>query len=180
MIYTFITNKDIDVSIKQYFLDQIIGTSAHVLKKAEAAAFTLIKSKLNGRYDLVKLFPNIKEWASGILYNATNPYCSKNDVIYKALVPNTNASPDTHSTQWEESDPRDALLLLHCSNMTVYYVCERINPRKISDDIAEAYNRAIDWLDDVKNGKENPDFPLIAIGATDVRSGSNDRIEHYW
>lgn len=179
MIYTFITNKDIDVSIKQYFLDQIIGTASHVLKKAEAAAFTLIKSKLNGRYDLVKLFPEIKEWVDTKPY-LKDEYCVKLDIVYKALVDNTNQEPATSITKWEESDPRDALLLLHCSNITVYYICERINPRKISDDIIEAYNRAIDWLDDVKNGRENPDFPLIEIGATDVRSGSNLKTDHYY
>ncbi|MCE9539929.1 MAG: hypothetical protein K8R85_12025, partial [Bacteroidetes bacterium] len=76
MIYTFITNKDIDVSIKQYFLDQITTGATHVLKKAEAAAFTLIKSKLNGRYDLVKLFPEIKEWSGSKNY-LKDQYCVK-------------------------------------------------------------------------------------------------------
>src|SRR3972149_3835397 len=100
MIFTFITNKDIDVSIKQYFLDQIIGTSTHVLKKAEAAAFTLIKSKLNGRYDLVKLFPEIKEWVGTKDY-LKDEYCVKLDIVYKAFIANTNQSPPTSSTKWE-------------------------------------------------------------------------------
>lgn len=183
MIYTFITNKDIDVSIKDYFLGQITTGVAHVLKKAEAAAFSLIKSKLNSRYDLTKLFPVIKEWDIAKPY-LKDSYACKDDVIYKALSDNTGNTPDdVASAYWVEEDPRDGLLIVHCVNITVYYTLKRINPRKLSQETIDSYHEAVDWLDDVNGLRENPDFPLIddvIIGGMEVRSGSNEKLDHYY
>ncbi len=181
MIYSFITDQDIEVAIKRYFLDQIISDATYTLKRAEAAAFSLIKSKLNSRYDLVQLFPPIKEYDKDKTYSL-GEYCSKSDSIYKSKVANnTNTDPITNTDKWEPSDPRDALLVLHCANITVFYIVERINPRKISEDIIDAYNRAVDWLDDVNRMREHPDFPLITIpGGMEVKGGSNDPTQHYF
>lgn len=179
MIYSFITNKDLDVSIKQYFLDQLTSSVPHIVKTAEGGAFSLIKSKLNSRYDLTKLFPSIKEWDAQKAYTI-GQYASKNDVVYKALQNSSGQDPVTNSTQWMEDDPRDKLLIIHCVNITCFYVAERGNLRKLSQDLIDGYNRAINWLEDVKHGDENPDFPLLEIGGMELRSGSNPKIDHYY
>ena len=179
-LYSFITNKDIDVSLKQYFFDQVTADAPHVIKTAEGAAFSLIKSMLNNRYDLVKLFPVITEYDNTKAY-AKDDYISNLDIIYKAKQASTANDPAaTNSAYWDESDPRDKLLILHCVNITVFFLLERINQRKVSQDVIDAYNRAINWLEDVKREHENPDFPLIEIGGMEVRSGSNKQIDHYW
>jgi len=183
MIFSFITNKDIDVSLKEYFLNQVVNGDHHVIKKAEGAAFSLIKSALNSRYDLAKLFPLIKEWNTAQAY-LEGEYSCKNDIIYKALSDNTGNAPATGSTYWVEDDPRDMLLVLHCVNITIYYLLKRISPRKVTQEVDDCYHMALDWLEDVKRERENPDFPLIdtdtGIGGLEVRGGSNEKIDHYY
>lgn len=180
-MYSFIHNKDIDLSLKEYFFNQVTADAPHIVKTAEGAAFTLIKSMLNSRYDLVKLFPEIKTWAGAMAF-LKDEYACKDDVIYKAKDNNTNQDPAiTNSTHWVISDPRNMLLVMHCVNITVLYLLERVNKRKLSEEIIEAYNRAINWLEDVKRLRENPDFPLIEIpGGMEARAGSNKKIDHYW
>ncbi len=172
MIYSFITDKDLDATLKEYFLTQVIGSNTTILKNKEAAAFTLMKSKLSHRYDLTVLFPIIKE------YDVTKPwavgsYTSKGDVIYKALIASSNTNqqdPATALTYWTPSDPRDMLLVEYCVDITIYFVLKRINPRKISQDVADNYNMAIDWLEDVMKEKENPDWTLLPVGqGMDIR-----------
>lgn len=182
-MYSFITNKDIDVSLKKYFYDQAVADAPHIVKKAEGAAVSLMKSNLNSRYDLTLLFPVIKDYVSTTPY-VIGTYVSKTDVIYKCIKAGTGQDPATaNSTYWEESDPRDMLLVLLCVNITVFFILERVNQRKLSDDVIDAYNRAVNWLEDVKKLRENPDFPVIetesGIGM-EVKGGSNEKIDHYW
>jgi len=181
MIHTFITDKNLEGVIKEYFLNQVIGDKLYVLEDAEAAAFSLIKSKLNSRYDLTKLFPPIKDYADTTTY-VKGDYSAKADVIYKSKIDNnTNHSPDTSPTQWEKSDPRDALLIRYCGIFTVYFALESINPRNISEKLYENFEMAERWLNNVNKCVEHPDFPLITIpGGMEVKGGSNAPTEHYY
>lgn len=181
MIYSFITNKDIDLNLKQHFLDQVATNVPHVVKKAENAAVSLMKSKLNSRYDLDLVFPIIKEWKPATEF-VEDQYCSKNDVIYRALRDNTGQAPGpTNADDWEEEDPRDMLLVIHCVSITVYHLLKSSNPRKISQDVMDNYHEAIDWMDDVMKGRENPLLPLIEEpDGMDIKYGSNEEIDHYW
>lgn len=180
MIYSFITSKDLDVGIKQYFLEPIVNGLPHIVKTSEGAAFSLIKSNLNSRYDLEKLFPVIKEWNAQTNYQIGQHVC-KNDVIYIALAASIGQTPDTaNSPFWIEDDPRDQLLVIHCVNIAVFFITENANLRKRSQEMLDAYNRAVGWLYDVKKGEENPDYPLLPIGGMEVRAGSNPKIDHYY
>jgi len=180
-IYSFITDKDLDVGMKKYFRDQVTNgtTNLHILKTSEGGAFSMIKAKLNNKYDLVKLFPSIQDWSAAKAY-LKDEYAYKNDKIYKALQPGTNQDPATQTAYWVESDPRDQLLVIHCVNMTIYFFMESIAPNKITEDIANAFASAIEWLDDVKNGDENPDWPLVLEGSSFIHSGSNEKLDHYY
>lgn len=181
MIYKFITDSDFELGIKKYFLDQVTaGTEVNIIKKAEDAAVTLIKSKLNSRYILTLLFPIIKDWNEETEYTA-GTYVALEDIIYKASATGTNESPDEEDSEfWNEDDPRDGLLIALCVDITIYFLLKRINPRKLSDEVIASYNRAINWLEDVHLLHENPDFPLIVTGGMELRAGSNPPQDHYF
>ena len=181
-IYKFITDKDLDVGMKKYFRDQITDgdTNIHILKTSEGAAFSMIKTALNGRYNLTTLFPVVKDWSNATAYVVGN-YCYKTNKFYKAILAGTNKNPDTETTYWEESDPRDQLLVVFAVSITLYFFVESISPRKLSEDIINAYTTAIEWLDDVTNGKRSPDFPLLESGGSnDIPHGSNEPLDHYY
>lgn len=179
MIHSFITDKDLLISIKQYFLDQVTIDESTRKPKCEAAAFTMIKSKLNNRYDLVKLFPETKEWDSARAY-LKDEYCFNNEKFFKALQNATNQNPNSQLLFWKESDPRDMLLVKLCADITLYFILESINPRKVSDDVINAYTNAMEWLDDVKNNIEHPAWPLLENGLGTLKWGSNTKLDHYY
>lgn len=178
-IYKFITDKDIEVGLKKYFLDQVTAGAEHVIKICEAAAVSYMVAKLNNRYDISKLFPTITTWSGSTAFTI-GQFCFSNDKIYEALTNNTNKNPATETADWKENDTRDQLLVVYCVNITIYFLLERINPRKISEDVMNAFASASEWLDDVKNGDENPAFPLLTDGASNIPYGSNEKIEHYY
>lgn len=179
-ILTFVTDKDLDLGLKKYFRDQITNDTKdlHIQKTSEAAAFSMIKAKLNNKYDLVKLFPIIKQWSAATPY-LIGEYCYHLNKIFKAKTNNTN-SPTTNTNDWEESDPRDQMLVICCVNITIYFMTESLNPRKLSDDIKNAFVNAMEWLEDIKSGAENPDWDLLVDGSSSIFSGSNDKLEHYY
>jgi phage gp36-like protein len=178
-IHAFITDKDLDVGMKQYFRDQIIETNTHILTTSEGAAFSLIKSKLTGRYDLLKLFPSTKLWSGSIDY-LKDQYIFKNDKFYKALQDGTNQDPETQTAYWVEEDPRDKLLVIFCVRITIYFIVEALPTRKVSQDIINDFDSAIEWLDNCKSGIENPDWPLLINGSSIINWGSNEKLDHYY
>lgn len=178
-IHSFITDKDLDVGMKLYFRDQIIEANTHILTTAEGAAFSLIKTKLNSRYDLSKLFPETKTWSASTAY-LKDSYSFKSDKIYKALLDGTNKDPATETTYWVEEDPRDKLLVIFCVRITIYFLCESMSLRKTPDDVINDFNSAIEWLDDCKDGTENPDWPILETGSSIINYGSNEKLDHYY
>lgn len=181
MIYTFITEKDLDVAMKKYFREQIteLDDNIHIQVTSESAAFSFIKSKLNARYDLTLLFPSIQKWSNAKNYT-TGAHCWLNDKIYKAKQDNTNKSPVSNVTDWEVLDPRDQLLVVYCAVITVYMMLLSVNPRKITEELHDMYNMIVEWLDDVKEGDENPDWPLLENGSSTIQWGSDPKIDHYY
>lgn len=181
-IYKFITDKDLDVGMKKYFRDQITNgaTNIHILKTTEAAAFDIIKAKLNNKYNLVLLFPSIQEWSAAKPY-LKDEYTYKSDKIYKALLAGTNQDPAAvGSTYWVEEDPRVQLLVVFCVAITLYFFTESIAPNKLTEDIVNGFTNAMEWLEEVKKGTENPDWPLAEEGSSFIHSGSNAKIDHYY
>lgn len=178
-IYSFITDKDLDVGMKKYFRDQVIENNTHILTISEGAAFSLIKSKLSGRYDIVKLFPSIKEWSNATAY-LTDQYSYKSDKIYKALQDGDNQDPETANTYWTNEDPRDQLLVVFAVRITIFFMVEALNPRKVPEDIANDFTQALEWLEACQKGEENPDWPLLENGSSTIQWGSNEKLDHYY
>lgn len=179
MIYSFITDEDLKSVMKQYFITQLT-TDATVLPQVEAAAFSQIKAKLNGRYDFAKLFPPIVNWSSSIAF-LKDSYCYKAGKIYVALQAGTNQDPAAQpSSYWKESDPRDQMLVIIACNMTIYLALRRNKPSKMAEDVIDEYAAALEYLDKIKNLEENPDWPLLEDGATNIQWGSNEKLDHYY
>lgn len=181
MIYTFITDTDLDVGMKKYFRDQITNgvTNINILVTTESAAFSMIKTKLNNKYDLSQLFPPIIEWTASPFLQSS--YCSKNNKIYKALQDTTNNDPEEASSlYWVANDPRDQLLVVYAVAITLYFMIDSINPRKLTQDLMDGFVTAIEFLDDVKEGKENPDWPLLLNGTSTILWGANPSQSHYY
>lgn len=182
MIYSFITEQDLDLGMKKYFREQIteLQEKQHIQVTSEGAAFSMIKAKINNRYNLALLFPKIADWASTTAY-ALNDYAEVDNVIYQAIQAGTNQLPTTtNSTYWKVADPRDPLLVVYCAVLTIYFMMRSVCPRKISDSLEQDYAGILEWLDDVKQGNENPDWPLLENGSSNIQWGSNEKIEHYY
>jgi hypothetical protein len=50
---------------------------------------------------------------------------------------------------------------MYCTDITVYHLHARNNPRGITELRVKRYDDAIKWLDRVMTNQENPPFPLI-------------------
>lgn len=65
--------------------------------------------------------------------------------------------------------------------MTAYFMLESVNPRKISEDMFNDYTATMEWLDDVRDGKESPSWPVLETGGSDnIPHGSNEPNEYYY
>lgn len=178
-LYSFITDQDLDVGMKQYFRDQIISGETHKLITSEGAAFTLIKTKLNSRYDLVKLFPSITVWSGAAAY-ATDNYVWKNNKFFKAKQAGTNQDPETQTAYWLESDPRDKLLVIFAVSITLFFLVKALKSSQVPQDLINDFDTANEWLESCKDGKENPDWPLLENGSSTIQWGSNEKLDHYY
>lgn len=76
---------------------------------------------------------------------------------------------------------RDATILGHCIDISLYYAHRLINPRKVPGMRAEAYKEAKEWLIGVQKQEINPvGLPVPDEGAKDyILHGSNPkRVQH--
>lgn len=178
-IYKFITSDDLKVSIRELMLNQVTDSDPKIIKNAERKALDSIKSKINNRYVIDQVFLTIKEWSNATAYSA-GEYVYKTDTFYRALKAGTNKDPVSETTYWVEDDPRNGNLVDCCVKITLFHIFQRINPRKVPDHVYDNLNDAYEWLNDVKDGKENPDLPLKDNGASTIQWGSNEKIEHYY
>jgi hypothetical protein len=182
-IYKFLTDEDLDLGMSKYHRDTITAGSdkLHIMKKCESAAFSIIKTKLNNKFDLALLFPSIKAYDPEKDYVA-GEYVYKGKCIYIALQDSTNVNPTdpAQSEYWEENDPRDHLLVKHAATITTYFMAQSTPPRTVSEDLADSYEAVMDWLDDVRDGHESPDWTLKESGgSSDIPWGSNEQLDHY-
>jgi hypothetical protein len=78
--------------------------------------------------------------------------------FYKAIQESTN-QPVTNTQYWQENDPRDMLLVQYCTDIVVFNLHKRVNPRKIPQLRIELFNQAKEWLDMVNKQDITPDLP---------------------
>lgn len=103
---------------------------------------------------------------------------------YRSISDSTGIAPDAaDQTAWEEDDPRDGSLVRMCSDITVFYLHTRVNPRKIPQLRLDMYNQAKEWLTLVKDLDITPDLPKPIDPVDDIdppKWGSQPQNGHYY
>lgn len=135
----FLTDNDINVSLRDSFYDEITNQDTDIIDLAEASAISKMKSMLRQRYDVDQVF------------GARN---------------------------YEDAP----LIVEYCTAIFLHRLAARINPRKIPDNIKDAYMEALAWLEKVVNLEANPSLPEIAEGEPDAGDvlyySPNTEIDH--
>lgn len=75
---------------------------------------------------------------------------------------------------------KDARVVGWVVTIFLYRLHRRQNSRGIPDNLSTDYDATISWLNDIRDGKEHPDLPLLpddvdgnaTLGNNDLRSGS--------
>jgi hypothetical protein len=212
-IYNFLTEEDIEVSIKEDLLNQIIQGDSTFVPKAEARAVSYMKDFLRERFVVADIFPEIKVWSgtknykksveqsltytnhlgkeitetfTPVYYRDATGILNvvyKSGKIYVALQDSTNQDPATKPLYWQEFDPRDQKIVGMCTDVLLFYLHTRINPRKISQLRTDMYNQAKEWLTLVRDGDLTPDLPKEVDIKKDVDTplwGSGPQKGHYY
>ena len=170
MIYQFLSDADIHALIREEFKNGMTtpGSSGEspetFIRKAEAAAIRQIKNKLRDRYNVNSIFAIPKPWSAETPYVAQDR-CSHADRFYITSQNTVAQEPTTQNAPWIEDDPRDAYLVTICTDLMLYHLHARHNPRMISEFRILRKDDAIAWLDQVMAGHENPDLPLLKESA---------------
>jgi phage gp36-like protein len=66
------------------------------------------------------------------------------------------------------------------SALVNYAIVKRNKARKIPSTFNEEYRLAMDWLKEVKQGKETPALPVLENARKEVKWGNNKNEEHYY
>jgi len=166
MTYKFLTDADIHTFLKEEFKTGMTNSGAAnetretFILKAEAAAIKQISNKIRQRYDVAAIFALPPVWGLAVPYT-TFSRCSREDKFYIALKNGTGNDPKTETTFWEEDDPRDPYIVTICCDLMIYHLHARNNPRGITEQRVLRKDDALRWLNDVQDGIESPDLPLI-------------------
>lgn len=83
-----------------------------------------------------------------------------------------------------EEDDRNRLIVMRTVDIALYHLSASL-PMKMGHEIRkERYDRAIEWLEDVRSGKISLDLPLADENDTTLSSGtifhSEPRLRHNW
>ncbi len=181
MIFKYITHNDILAAIRQDLLVNFAQNQQELdnfISVCENIAIESVISKLNNRYDISKIFFIISIYDSSSQYE-NNDVVYYNDNFYIAIAPNTGIAP-SNNLYWIQKDPRHPIIVSIVSDITIFLLHKRINPRKIPELRINAYNEAIEWLDSCRDNKENPILPIKISGTQNISWGSNPLNEHYY
>ena len=78
-------------------------------------------------------------------------------------------------------EARDLLIVNHLTALVLCGIVGRNSARKMPSDVKESCKEAKQWLNDVRDFKENPDLPLIDTeDPISVKYGSNSKDEFYY
>lgn len=80
MLYNFLTSDDLEASIKDEMLEQLVRGNLGLVALAEHAAVSWMKDYLGQRYDVAASFPAIGEWSAG------NDYAPAAVVVVPAVL----------------------------------------------------------------------------------------------
>lgn len=177
----YLTAIDYGNSIKTNELNIISESSNSQLIRAEMSAKEEMVSYLSSRYNIDKIFLDVSPWSSTKLYKVgDHAYDAATSKVYIARVEHTNHAV-TENTYWLEGDNRNQFIVTCLTDITIYHLFKKINPRNIPEARGVAYDAAREWLRDVAKTISNPKLPLLTDESDvvpQVRYGSNEKKDY--
>jgi phage gp36-like protein len=81
-----------------------------------------------------------------------------------------------------EGEERNPSLVLYMSDIALYTILSRSNPKNVSKLREDRYNNAIDWLKDANRGKITPALPRLEEGlpSLGIQSGTQPKQNNTW
>lgn len=187
MIYQFIHDFDIYKVMRKSLLSQVTDNDAKVIKDAESAALTQIKTKIGQRYDLDAAFPTILKWDNATQYNegqyVYHEFTSNDKqygIIYWAIQANINKAPNENTEDWGLKDPRNSLLVMCAVDMMLYHLHARISPNKVPTLRKDRYAECIATLDMIREGEESIDIDITEDSRDEIRFGFSGGERRDW
>lgn len=85
------------------------------------------------------------------------------------------------ATIFSDQDYEDKPLIKKVLSALVNYtIVKRNKARKIPSTFSEEYKWAMEWLKEVKEGKETPALPVLETTRKEVKWGNNKNEDHYY
>ena len=159
----FLFPADFEKVVRTDIREIITNSDDTLLTDAEESAISEMKTYLRPRYKLVDMFISYTTWAAGTY--ATGSRVIKDGVFYRALQSTTQTPPGSH---WVAGDERIPYLVLTTINIVMFHLYRRINPRKVPEHVSLAYERAVEWLKDIRKGTADLDVSLYDTAAGDA------------
>lgn len=101
---------------------------------------------------------------------------------YFAIVEEVpSGTPPIDGSHWMEGDNRNPLLVMYTTDIALYHLLARINPRNIPELRERRFEDALAWLRQLKEGEINAFMPLAQDEDAQnlaVRFGSNTKRQH--
>jgi len=163
----FLQPADFETVIREDIRSLITGYDDQLLQDAAAAAIAEMEGYLRPRYKLTDLFLQYETWQAG-----TYPAGSlviKDGIYYRALQ---NTATEPPSNKWQPGDDRNPYLVITTVNIALLHLHRRINPRKVPEHVNLAYDRAIEWLREVRKG--TVDLPTQNYDTTNGDQNQNN------
>lgn len=167
----FLQPPDFETVIREDIRSLITGYDDQLLADAVAAAIAEMEGYLRPRYLLSDLFLHYDQWVAGNNYLA-GARVIKDGVFYRAIQNTATEPPGSH---WQTGDDRNAYLVITTANIALLHLHRRINPRKTPEHVNAAYERALEWLREVRKGVV--DLPTANYDTTNGDNNNNNGIQ---
>lgn len=164
----FIRKLDYLKQIQSDDLDTVTESNDLLLDEVELLAIEEITSYISARYDVAQVFAVVDAWVSGASYTTDDVvYSAVNNKTYKAKTTHTGITtdPSADPTNWGVTlDPRNPKIVTCTVDLALYHLHSRINPRNIPELRGIRREDSINWLEGVRENKNNPTLPAKVDG----------------
>ncbi len=168
----FILTNDYHKLIDPNDLTDLLNQYPLKLVGIESFAQEEISTYLRGRYNLSKVFVDIRDYDNLKTYSAKEAVIIS-DIIYECQIGETiGIDPVTDLTgAWVKRDPRNQTILWCMIVIVIYNLCVAIVPRDIPEIRKFMYygidekqqDGALFLLKSIRDGKNNFDLPLVEV-----------------
>ena len=174
-----LNNAQYEPYIQGSILAGITQSNAAIVPQCENAARHEITGYLNQRFNLATVLQDL------LTYNATAAYTIGDLVfdpavpadIYECIADTTGGTLLTDANFFALGDPRNPLVLQFLIEIVLYNIHKRISPQNIPTIRSLAYERAIEWLEQVQRGYITPALPPIQSSTGGTNGASTNLVE---